>query len=237
MKMTQALSDLRVRVCEANLDLYNSGLIISTFGNVSEKLEHDGATFIAIKPSGVSYQKLRAQDIPILDTEGNALYGSLRPSSDTPTHLYLYKNLSDIAGITHTHSVHATAWAQSGRSIPILGTTHADYGYRAVPCTRDLSVESINGEYEKNTGEEIISYLKSIDYLDATMVLVKNHGPFTMGRSAIGSVENAIFLEEIAKMAYMTLQLNPQSIEISDHLIKKHFLRKHGPNKYYGQDN
>jgi len=227
--------ELRERVCAANIELFNSGLIISTFGNVSEKLEHEGVTYVAIKPSGVSYQKLLPKDIPILNISGEHIDGVLRPSSDTPTHLYLYQQMPNVGGITHTHSTHATAWAQSGKSIPIFGTTHADYGYRSVPCTRELSIAAIENDYEKNTGVEIVDYLKINNHLDANMVLVRHHGPFTMGNSGSDAVHNAILLEEIAKIAFITMQLNPQSLEISEHLISKHYSRKHGPKKYYGQ--
>lgn len=235
MNNAKALSELRERVCEANIELFNSGLIISTFGNVSEKLEYEGVTFIAIKPSGVSYQKLKPADIPILNIDGEHVYGDLRPSSDTPTHLHLYQQIPNVGGITHTHSTYATVWAQSGKPIPILGTTHADYGYKSVPCTNELTITAIEHDYEINTGVEIVDCLKNNDYLDATMVLVKSHGPFTMGKSGSDAVHNAILLEEIAKIAFFTFQLNPQSVEISESLISKHYSRKHGPKRYYGQ--
>jgi L-ribulose-5-phosphate 4-epimerase len=236
MDKAKALSELRERVCDANIELFNSGLIISTFGNVSEKLEHESVTYIAIKPSGVSYKNLKPVDIPILNICGKHVYGDLRPSSDTPTHLHLYQQLPNVGGITHTHSTHATAWAQSGKAIPILGTTHADYGYKSIPCTNELPIAAIESNYEINTGVEIVDCLKNNEYLDANMVLVKSHGPFTMGKSGGDAVHHAIILEEIAKIAFITFQLNPQSIEISESLIDKHYSRKHGPKKYYGQD-
>lgn len=227
---------LKERVCDANIALYKSGLIISTFGNVSEKIIIDGKVLIGIKPSGVDYSKLKPENIVLLSDDGIVVDGFLRPSTDTPTHLILYKFLPNIFGVSHTHSPFASAWAQAELDIPPLGTTHADYVKFAVPCTDGLSSEQIAKDYETNTGLAIIERLKAMEDEDATMVLVRNHGPFAMGKTAIEAVENAILLEEIAKIAYLTTSLNPSIKPIGRHLHNKHYDRKHGSKKYYGQN-
>jgi L-ribulose-5-phosphate 4-epimerase len=228
--------DLQQRVCEANLALHRSGLIVSTFGNVSEKTIFDGRTLIGIKPSGVSYAKLVARDIVLLDEVGNKIQGEMRPSTDTPTHLVLYQSLANVFGVAHTHSPFASAWAQAELDIPAFGTTHADYAKYVIPCTEPLTVEAIASEYEANTGIAIINRLKTLDNEDSTMVIVRNHGPFTMGKNSIDAVENAVLLEEIAKIAYYTRTLNPQIQPIKRTLHDKHYDRKHGIKKYYGQN-
>jgi L-ribulose-5-phosphate 4-epimerase len=228
--------ELQERVCESNLALYRSGLIVSTFGNVSEKLVHEGHVLIGIKPSGVSYAKLTPKDIVLLDENGVALQSALRPSTDTPTHLVLYKFRPDIMGVTHTHSPFATSWAQAGHDIPAFGTTHADYAKYGIPCTEQLSDERIAVDYEANTGLAIIERLNAIDNEASTMVLVRNHGPFTMGKNSMDAVENAILLEEIAKIAYFSITINPSLNSINRKLHDKHFDRKHGSYKYYGQN-
>lgn len=231
-----ACNDLQERVCEANLALYRSGLVVSTFGNVSEKINFDGRSLIGIKPSGISYSRLTARDIVIMDQDGLKIQGTMRPSTDTPTHLVLYQHLPQVFGVTHTHSPFATAWAQAELDIPALGTTHADYAKNCIPCTEPLSAESIEVDYEINTGRAIIARLKVLNNEDSKMVLVRNHGPFTMGGNGMNSVENAILLEEIAKIAYYTTSLNPKIGPINRCLHDRHYDRKHGSKKYYGQN-
>lgn len=229
-------NDLQQRVCEANLALYSSGLIVSTFGNVSEKIIFDGHVLVGIKPSGVSYARLVARDIVLLDELGNKIQGDMRPSTDTPTHLVLYQSLPKVFGVTHTHSPFASAWAQAELDIPALGTTHADYAKYSVPCTEALTADAIGDNYEANTGIAIIDRLKALGNEDSTMVLVRNHGPFTMGKNSMDAVENAVLLEEIAKIAYYTRTLNPNIQSINRVLHNKHYDRKHGIKKYYGQN-
>ena len=232
-----AFKDLKERVYEANMRLYRSGLVPLTFGNVSEKfLLEDGDYVIAIKPSGVAYEQLRPQDIVIVASNGTAAPGSLRPSSDTPTHLQVYALLPQWSGVTHTHSTFATAWAQSGRAIPILGTTHADYLPCAVPCTLPMARADIVGAYEHNTGSHMVAHLVAVGASDSPMALVHGHGPFTFGSSAAASVDASIALEEIAKSTYYALSINPTAAPISQDLIDRHYLRKHGAQKYYGQN-
>jgi L-ribulose-5-phosphate 4-epimerase len=233
---TSVCKGLQERVCEANLALHRSGLIVSTFGNVSEKIVFDGQNLIGIKPSGVAYSKLTSHDVPLLDESGGKLKGELRPSTDTPTHLVLYKMLPHVYGVTHTHSTFASSWAQAELDIPPLGTTHADYAEHCIPCTGPLTAEDIDSDYEMNTGKAIVDRLKSMNNQESTMVLVRNHGPFTMGKDAMDAVENAILLEEIAKMAYYTNALNPIVSAINRKLHDKHYKRKHGSSKYYGQN-
>lgn len=231
-----ACKDLQLRVCEANLALHQSGLIVSTFGNVSEKIIFDGKILIGIKPSGVDYSKLKPQDVVVLDERSVIVKGQLRPSTDTPTHMSLYRFLPKVFGVTHTHSPFASAWAQAELDIPALGTTHADYAKYSIPCTEPLSAEMIANNYEENTGLAIVERLEQEGYEDSTMVLVRNHGPFTMGKDALDAVENAILLEEIAKIAYYSTVLNPSLRSISRQLHDKHYDRKHGNKKYYGQN-
>ena len=224
--------ELKERVLRANLMLAKEGLITLTWGNVSEIDREAGV--VAIKPSGVEYDDMTADDIVVVDLDGNVVDGRLRPSSDTPTHLELYKSFKEIGGITHTHSRYATSWSQAGVPIPALGTTHADAFYGAVPVTREMTAEEIGGEYEKNTGKVIAECFTDENIMAIPAVLVASHGPFTWGKDALASVKASIILEEVAFMAWHTLSLNP-SAKISDALLDKHYLRKHGKDAYYGQ--
>ena len=228
--------EVKERVYEANMRLYRSGLVPLTFGNVSEKYALDDGYLVAIKPSGVAYERMRPADIVMVRPDGMALPGSMRPSSDTPTHLVVYTRLKQWSGVTHTHSAFATSWAQSGLSIPILGTTHADYLPFAVPCTSEMLPADIEGMYEHNTGLHLVDHLQRTETTNSPMVLVHGHGPFTFGSSALESVDASIALEEIAKMAFHTLNINPSAPPIAQNLINRHYLRKHGAIKYYGQD-
>lgn len=226
------LEALKEKVFRANLDLVKHGLVLFTWGNVSAI---DRKTdLVVIKPSGVSYETMVASDMVVVDLKGNVIEGGLRPSSDTPTHLMLYKAFSEIGGIVHTHSTYATAWAQAGKEIPNIGTTHADYFHDAVPCTADMTRAEVEGEYEKETGRSIIRCFKEINPVHTPGVLVRNHGPFAWGKDAAEAVHNAVVLEQIAQMAYLSYQINPQ-LTMNPLLIEKHFNRKHGPNAYYGQ--
>lgn len=224
--------EIKKRVCKANLRLKESGLITLTWGNVSEIDRKRGC--VVIKPSGVSYDTMTAEDMVVVDLNGNVIEGNLNPSSDLPTHLELYKEFQDIGGITHTHSRWATIFAQAEKGIPILGTTHADAFYGDIPCTRKLTPEEITAEYEKATGIVITEAFKNINPMDIPAVIVSSHGPFTWGTNADKSVENAIILEEVAMMAYHTLSLNP-NVNFQSQLADKHYFRKHGKNAYYGQ--
>lgn len=226
------LEALKQTVFEANLALVQHGLVIFTWGNVSGIDLEQG--LIAIKPSGVSYDTMTANDMVIVDLEGRIVEGKYKPSSDTPTHLCLYKNFKNIAGVVHTHSEWATSWAQAGCSIPALGTTHADYFYGPIPCTRVLTREEIEGNYEWATGEVIVETFKDInpDYVPG--VLVNNHGPFSWGTDPHNAVHNAVVMEEVAKMTHHTLQMNSRP-QFSQDILDKHFMRKHGPKAYYGQ--
>ena len=229
------LEDLKEKVLKANLDLPEYGLVTFTWGNVSAIDREKG--MIVIKPSGVSYENMKASDMVVLDLDGNRLEGDYKPSSDTPTHLALYKAFPSIGGIVHTHSEWATSWAQAGRPIPALGTTHADYFYGEIPCTRRMSVSEIKGEYELETGNVIIETFKEkgIDAAQIPAALVFSHGPFAWGKDADEAVHNAVVLEEVAKMAYRSMELSPGQVKMQDELLDKHFLRKHGANAYYGQ--
>ncbi len=224
---------LKQQVCEANLDLQRYGLVVFTWGNVSG-IDRD-AGIIAIKPSGVSYDELVPEQIVLLDLRGNVVEGDLRPSSDTPTHLELYRCFEGIGGICHTHSPHATMWAQAQRDIPCLGTTHADHFYGAVPVTETMTAAEIGQDYEANTGVVIVRRFQGIDPMQMPAVLVANHGPFTWGKGPDESVRNAVVLEEVAKMAAGTLAIHPEQPPVSQTLLDKHYLRKHGKNAYYGQ--
>jgi len=223
---------LKKKVFEANLDLVKHGLVIFTWGNVSA-IDRDKG-IIAIKPSGVPYNTMTADDMVLLDLDGKVIEGKWKPSSDTPTHLELYKAFPEAGGIVHTHSTFATAWAQAGCDIPSIGTTHADYFSQAIPCTRDMTEAEIMGEYEKETGTVIIERFKGINPVHVPGVLVKNHGPFSWGKDASEAVHNAVVMEQVAKMAFVAFSVNPQ-LQMNPLLIKKHFSRKHGPNAYYGQ--
>jgi L-ribulose-5-phosphate 4-epimerase len=219
----------------ANMQLPKLGLVIFTFGNVSAADRTLGV--FAIKPSGVPYEDLSPDKMVIVDFEGRTVEGKLRPSSDTKTHAVLYKHWKNIGGIVHTHSTYATAWAQAQRDIPIFGTTHADHNTVNIPCAPPMSDEMIKGDYEYETGFQIINCLKekNLSYEEVEMMLVGNHAPFTWGKTAGKAVYNSAVLESIAQMALLTEQINPRAIPLKDALIKKHFERKHGPDSYYGQ--
>ena len=225
------LEGLKKRVFEQNIALVKHGLVVLTWGNVSARDPETG--LVVIKPSGVPYDTMRAEDMVVVDIDGNKVEGELNPSSDLPTHLYLYKKYSTLGGIVHTHSTYATAFAQSGREIIPYGTTHADAFYGAVPCSRELTDEEIATEYEWNTGVVIAETVTDADAIPA--ILVKNHGVFTWGPTPEKAVENAVTLEEVAKMATITESLNPKARRIKQTLLDKHYLRKHGKNAYYGQ--
>ena len=227
------LEELKKRVYEANMLLPKYGLVTFTWGNVSE-IDRESGIF-AIKPSGVEYDKLTPEDMVLVDLNGNKVEGKYNPSSDTATHVELYKAFKDIGGVVHTHSSYATSWAQAGRSIPCYGTTHADYFYGEIPCARSLTKEEIEEAYEKNTGLVIIETFKDKNPVYVPGVLCTNHGPFTWGADAAEAVHNAVVLEEVAKMAILTLTIDPDAQPAPQHVLDKHFMRKHGPNAYYGQ--
>ncbi len=229
------LEELKQKVLKANLDLVKNKLVLFTWGNVSE-IDRKSGLFV-IKPSGVSYDEMRAEDMVVVDLNGKVVEGDLRPSSDTPTHIEFYKAFKNIGGVTHTHSTFATSWAQAGRSIPFYGTTHADYFYGDIPCARSLTKEEIEGEYEKNTGLAIIEKFREddLDPMEVPGVLIKSHGVFAFGKDGDGSVYNATVIEEVAKMAYITEQLNPTVVRADRFMMEKHYQRKHGKNAYYGQ--
>lgn len=226
------LEQLKQRVFEQNLALVKHGLVILTWGNVSA-IDRDTG-WVVIKPSGVDYAAMKAEDMVVVDLDGNVVEGKYRPSSDTPTHLALYKAFKNIGGIAHTHSTYATAYAQAGRSLTAYGTTHADAFYGDVPCTRALNKEEVQNDYELNTGKVIIETVKDCAAIPA--ILVKNHGPFTWGDSPEKAVENAVTLEEVAKMATLTEKLNTKAKGVDQYLLDKHYFRKHGKNAYYGQN-
>ncbi|KAA6322073.1 L-ribulose-5-phosphate 4-epimerase UlaF [termite gut metagenome] len=226
------METLKQTVFQANLDLVKHGLVIFTWGNVSGIDREKG--LIVIKPSGVSYDDMKPEDMVVLDLNGKIVEGRLKPSSDTATHLALYKTFTTIGGIVHTHSTYATSWAQAGCDIPNIGTTHADYFKDAIPCTRQMTPPEIEGEYESETGKVIIERFSGLNAEYTPGVLVNNHGPFTWGKDVRNAVHNAVVLEQIAKMAAIALGINSQ-LKMNDELIKKHFYRKHGPNAYYGQ--
>ncbi len=228
-----SLDRLREEVLDANLELVRRGLVLYTFGNASGIDRERG--LVAIKPSGVPYEKMKASDIVIVDLDGKAVEGTLRPSSDLATHLILYKAFPEIGGVVHTHSRYATVWAQAGREIPCLGTTHADYFYGSIPVTEILTPAVIAEAYEANTGHAITRRFAKIDPLMMPAVLVAGHAPFTWGRSVAEAAHNAVVLEEVAQMALLTFGLNPAAPPVSQALLDKHFLRKHGKGAYYGQ--
>lgn len=227
------LEELKKEVWAANLDLPKYGLVTFTWGNVSG-IDREKGLFV-IKPSGVEYDKLKPEDMVVMDLDGNKVEGDLNPSSDTPTHLELYKAFPECGGIVHTHSEWATSFAQAGKPIPAFGTTHADYFYGEIPVTRLMTKEEIEGEYEKNTGTVIIETFKNLDPVAVPGVLVNNHGPFAWGTDAHNAVHNAVVMDEVAKMALRSMQLTPGLPQISQYILDKHYLRKHGANAYYGQ--
>lgn len=227
------LEELKKEVFLANLDLVKQGLVIFTWGNVSGVDREKG--LVVIKPSGVSYETMKPEDMVVVSLEtGKVVEGDLNPSSDTPTHLVLYRAFQNIQGVVHTHSIYATAWAQAGKDIPNIGTTHADYFYKAVPCTADMTKEEVEGKYELETGNVIVKRFVGINPDHTPGVLVKNHGPFTWGTSPANAVYNAKVLEQCAKMAFISFAINPETT-MNPLLIEKHYSRKHGPNAYYGQ--
>ncbi len=228
-----AYQTLKEKAYEANKELGESGLVVSTFGNISQ-FDPDLGVF-AIKPSGVAYSQLTPQSMVVVDLENRVVEGTLRPSSDTKTHSVLYKAFKGIGGVCHTHSAYAVAWAQARRPIPILGTTHADHLTEDIPCTEVMDERMITGDYETETGNCIVNRFKSLSYKEISMVLVARHGPFTWGRNAAEALYNSIMLEEIARMAFITMQIEPSISRLDEALIKKHYLRKHGSNAYYGQ--
>lgn len=230
------LEELKKEVFEANLELIEKELVIYTWGNVSG-IDRD-SKILAIKPSGVDYNIMKAQDMVLIDLDCKTLEGKYKPSSDTPIHIELYKAFPEIGGIVHTHSSYATIWAQAIKDIPAFGTTHADYFYGDIPCARPLTKEEIESEYEKNTGLVIIETLKkrNINPMDIPAIIIASHGPFTWGKDAKQAVYNAVVLEELSKMAYRTIQINPNTKSVEKYLLDKHYFRKHGKNAYYGQN-
>lgn len=233
--MSSEYKELKQECYEANMQLNALNLVIYTFGNVSAVDRKKGV--FAIKPSGVPYENLKQEDIVILDLDNNIIEGEMRPSSDTKTHSYLYKNWKDIGGIAHTHATYSVAWAQAQKDITIFGTTHADHLTTDIPCAPPMSDELIEGNYEHNTGIQILDCFKgkNLSYKEVEMVLIGNHGPFSWGKNAAKAVYNSKVLEEVARMAFLTLQINPKAPRLKDSLIKKHYDRKHGSNAYYGQ--
>jgi L-ribulose-5-phosphate 4-epimerase len=228
------LNELKKQVFEANLDLVKHGLVIFTWGNVSG-IDREKGIF-AIKPSGVPYETMNWEDMVLVDMEGKVVDSKYKPSSDTPTHLVLYRDFEKVGGVVHTHSEWATSWAQMGLSIPALGTTHADYFYGDIPCTRKLSEAEIKGNYEEETGNVIVEAFRkgNIEPLAVPSVLITGHGPFSWGTDAHNAVHNAVVLEQVAKMAHHTLTMT-KDCGLDQYLLDKHYMRKHGPNAYYGQ--
>src|SRR5579863_1071812 len=227
------LQRLREQVLEANLELVRRNLVLYTFGNASGISREEG--LVVIKPSGVPYEQMKPEHLVVTDLAGNIVEGTLRPSSDLPTHLVLYREFAEIGGVAHTHSEYATAWAQARKPIPCFGTTHADYFHGPVPVTAELTDEEIAGEYEKNTGHAIVRSLRETNPTATPGVLVANHGPFTWGEDVAAAAHNAVILEALARTAYFTSTLNPQASPIGKSLHDRHYLRKHGNNSYYGQ--
>jgi L-ribulose-5-phosphate 4-epimerase len=227
------LEQLKEDVYQANVDLVKHGLVIFTWGNVSG-IDRE-KELVVIKPSGVDYDHMKPEDMVVVDLEGKVVEGNYKPSSDTATHVILYKNFEDIGGVVHTHSEWATIWAQSGKPVPPLGTTHADYFYGSIPCTRKLTKTEIESAYEKETGNVIVETFQNIDPNAIPGVLVNNHGPFSWGKDVHNAVHNAVVMEAVSKMAYYTLNINKVT-PIDQYLLDKHYLRKHGKNAYYGQN-
>ncbi|RKR10109.1 L-ribulose 5-phosphate 4-epimerase [Flavobacterium sp. 90] len=233
--MSSLYKDLKQECYEANMQLNALNLVVYTFGNVSAVDRENGV--FAIKPSGVPYEDLKLEDIVIVDFDNNIIEGTMRPSSDTKTHAYLYKNWPNIGGVAHTHATYSVAWAQSQRDIPIFGTTHADHLTADIPCAPPMADALIEGNYEHNTGIQILDCFKekNLSYEEVEMILIGNHGPFAWGKNAAKAVYNSKVLEVVAEMAYLTLQINPNAPRLKDSLIKKHYNRKHGKDSYYGQ--
>ena len=226
------LEQLKEQVLQANLDLVKHGLVVFTWGNASGIDRENG--LVVIKPSGVPYEKMKPKNMVVLNLYGQVVEGDLKPSSDAASHLVLYRQFLNIGGVVHTHSEWATSWAQAGYGIPALGTTHADYFYGEIPCTRKMTQDEIQENYEQETGKVIVSRFKDLNPDEIPGVLVNNHGPFSWGADPNNAVHNAVVMEEAAKMAFRTLMINPEA-EMGKTLLDKHFLRKHGKNAYYGQ--
>lgn len=226
------LEQLKEQVLQANLDLVKHGLVVFTWGNASGIDRENG--LVVIKPSGVPYEKMKPKNMVVLNLYGQVVEGDLKPSSDAASHLVLYRQFLNIGGVVHTHSEWATSWAQAGYGIPALGTTHADYFYGEIPCTRKMTQDEIQENYEQETGKVIVSRFKDLNPDEIPGVLVNNHGPFSWGADPNNAVHNAVVMEEVAKMAFRTLMINPEA-EMGKTLLDKHFLRKHGKNAYYGQ--
>lgn len=227
------MQQLKQQVFEANMDLPRYGLVTFTWGNVSAIDRQRG--LVVIKPSGIAYESMTVDDMSVVDLQGHVVEGRWRPSSDTATHLALYRRYPDLGGVVHTHSTHATAWAQAGLAIPALGTTHADYFFGDIPCTRALSAQEVDEAYELNTGQVIIETLGEANPLHTPGIVVYQHGPFACGKDAHEAVHNAVVMEEVARMVWIARGINPQLQPIDSWLMNKHFQRKHGPNAYYGQ--
>jgi L-ribulose-5-phosphate 4-epimerase len=227
-------SELKQAAWQANMELNDRGLVLYTWGNVSQ-IDRDRGVF-AIKPSGVPYERLTAADMVVVDLDNQRVEGTLNPSSDTRTHTHLYRHFEDIGGITHTHSTYATAWAQAQMPIPCFGTTHADYAYGEIPCTAIMSNEQIARDYEEETGVQITDAFEGREPLETPMVIVAGHAPFTWGKDAAASVYNAVVLEEVAKMAYLSRTIDPSLAPLKQEIVDKHYLRKHGKDAYYGQN-
>ncbi len=227
------MQQLKQQVFEANMDLPRYGLVTFTWGNVSAIDRQRG--LVVIKPSGIAYESMTVDDMSVVDLQGHVVEGRWRPSFDTATHLALYRRYPDLGGVVHTHSTHATAWAQAGLAIPALGTTHADYFFGDIPCTRALSAQEVDEAYELNTGQVIIETLGEANPLHTPGIVVYQHGPFAWGKDAHEAVHNAVVMEEVARMAWIARGINPQLQPIDSWLMNKHFQRKHGPNAYYGQ--
>ena len=227
------LEQLKKDVYEAKMELWHKGLVTYTWGNVSG-IDRE-KNYMVIKPSGVSYESMGPEDMVVVDMDGNVVEGKYKPSSDTATHLVMYRTYPQIGGVVHTHSTWAVTFAQAGMDIPALGTTHADYFYGDIPCTRDLTAKEIGEAYEKNTGNVIVETIGESDVMAVPGIVVKNHGPFAWGKTPAGAVYNAVVLEKVAEMAYKTMTLNPRVPRVPQYLLDKHYFRKHGANAYYGQ--
>ena len=233
MEASTVLEKLKKEVYDANMELQQKGMVIYTWGNVSG-IDRE-KQLVVIKPSGVEYETMKPEDMVVIDMEGNVVEGHYKPSSDTATHLVLYKNYPAIGGVVHTHSTWAVTFAQAGMPIPAFGTTHADYFYGDIPCTRELTQKEIEEAYELNTGNVIVETIGNQDPMAIPGILVKNHGPFAWGKTPAGSVYNTVVMDKVAEMAYNTMTLNPRVQKVSQYLLDKHYNRKHGANAYYGQ--